>query len=73
LSAARACVTCACAALSEASACRDDQGFSPTVSVGIATFDANHSDHADVESLARAADRALYQAKADGRNRVEAA
>jgi GGDEF domain-containing protein len=43
------------------------------VSVGIATFDANHSDHADVESLARAADRALYQAKADGRNRVEAA
>jgi diguanylate cyclase (GGDEF)-like protein len=52
---------------------RDDRGFSPTVSVGIATFDPNRSDHADVESLARAADRALYQAKADGRNRVEAA
>ena len=51
----------------------DEHGHSPTVSVGIATFDPNRSEHADVESLARAADRALYQAKADGRNRVEAA
>jgi two-component system cell cycle response regulator len=51
----------------------DEHGRSPTVSVGIATFNPNRSEHADVESLARAADRALYQAKADGRNRVEAA
>jgi diguanylate cyclase (GGDEF)-like protein len=52
---------------------RDEHGHSPTVSVGIATFDPNRSEHADVESLAGAADRALYQAKGDGRNRVEAA
>ncbi len=52
---------------------RDERGRSPTVSVGIATFDPHHSDHGDVESLAHAADRALYQAKANGRNRVEAA
>jgi diguanylate cyclase (GGDEF)-like protein len=52
---------------------RDGHGFLSTVSVGIATFDPNRSDHADVESLVGAADRALYQAKADGRNRVEAA
>jgi diguanylate cyclase (GGDEF)-like protein len=52
---------------------RDEQGRSATVSVGIATFDPNRSEHADVESLARAADAALYQAKANGRNRVEAA
>jgi diguanylate cyclase (GGDEF)-like protein len=52
---------------------RDKDGCSPTVSVGIATFDPNRSDRADIESLARAADQALYQAKAAGRNRVEAA
>ena len=52
---------------------RDEHGHSPTVSVGIATFDPNRSDYGDVESLARAADRALYLAKAHGRNRVEAA
>jgi len=51
----------------------DEHGRAPTVSVGIATFDPTRSEHADVESLARAADRALYQAKANGRNRVEAA
>jgi len=51
----------------------DDRGRSPTVSVGIATFDPNRFEPADVESLAQAADRALYQAKAKGRNRVEAA
>jgi two-component system, cell cycle response regulator len=48
-------------------------GRAPTVSVGIATFDPDRSEHADVESLTRAADQALYRAKADGRNRVEAA
>ena len=52
---------------------RDEHGRAPTVSIGIATFDPNRSEHGDVESLARAADRALYQAKADGRNRVAAA
>jgi diguanylate cyclase (GGDEF)-like protein len=52
---------------------RDERGRSPTVSVGIATFDPSLAEDADVESLARAADRALYQAKANGRNRIEAA
>lgn len=51
----------------------DEHGRFPTVSVGIATYDPSYSDHADVESLAHAADQALYQAKANGRNRVEAA
>jgi diguanylate cyclase (GGDEF)-like protein len=52
---------------------RDERGFAPTISVGIATFDPNGSGPMDVESLSRAADRALYRAKARGRNRVEAA
>lgn len=52
---------------------RDAHGLSPTVSVGIATFDPGGAEHADIESLSRAADRALYQAKAEGRNRVAAA
>ena len=44
-----------------------------TVSIGIATFDpAAHGDP-DVEHLARAADSALYAAKAAGRNRIRAA
>lgn len=37
-----------------------------TVSIGIAVLD----DHADVSSMMRAADRALYAAKAGGRNKV---
>jgi diguanylate cyclase (GGDEF)-like protein len=52
---------------------RDEHGRAPTASVGVATFDPNHAEHADIESLTQAADRALYQAKANGRNRVEAA
>jgi two-component system, cell cycle response regulator len=52
---------------------RAEHGQAPTVSVGIATFDPHRSQKADVESLARAADTALYQAKANGRNRVAAA
>ena len=52
---------------------RDEHGHSSTVSVGIATFDPNRTEHTDVESLADAADRALYAAKANGRNRIEAA
>jgi diguanylate cyclase (GGDEF)-like protein len=52
---------------------RDEHGRSPTVSIGIATFDPAHRQPPDVESLAHSADRALYEAKAKGRNRVEAA
>jgi diguanylate cyclase (GGDEF)-like protein len=52
---------------------RDEHGRSPTVSIGIATFDPTHRQPPDLESLAQAADRALYEAKAKGRNRVEAA
>lgn len=42
-------------------------GFLQTVSIGLATF-PEHG--ADAKSLLQAADRALYQAKAAGRNRV---
>ena len=52
---------------------RDEHGRFPTVSVGVATYDPNRHKPAGVESLADAADRALYEAKAKGRNRVEAA
>ena len=41
-----------------------------TVSLGIATFP---DDGEDAATLIAAADRARYQAKADGRNRVAAA
>ena len=42
-------------------------GVSPTVSIGIA---ASHQART-LETLLALADRALYQAKANGRNRVE--
>jgi diguanylate cyclase (GGDEF)-like protein len=45
-------------------------GEAMTVSLGIATFP---EDGDDAATLIAAADRALYQAKADGRNRVAAA
>jgi diguanylate cyclase (GGDEF)-like protein len=51
----------------------DEHGRAPTVSIGIATFDPNGEEPPDAASLSQAADRALYEAKAKGRNRVEAA
>lgn len=42
--------------------------ISPTISVGLALYDAEH--HADLELLLRQADQAMYQAKQAGRNRV---
>ncbi len=44
-----------------------------TVSMGIATFDPTTGVDPNVEDLARAADEALYAAKATGRNRIRAA
>ena len=46
---------------------RDDTAFYVTVSAGVAEFP---SDGLDLEDLYRAADEALYRAKAEGRNRV---
>ena len=51
----------------------EDHGFEPqgrklTVSMGIATYP---HDASDVDRLIRRADRALYTAKADGKNRVQ--
>lgn len=42
----------------------------PTVSVGLAILDETQHDSKSVEWLMRAADQALYRAKASGRNRV---
>ncbi len=44
-----------------------------SVSVGVATFDPADGAFANEDALVRAADDALYRAKADGRNRVAAA
>jgi diguanylate cyclase (GGDEF)-like protein len=49
------------------------EGQRVTVSIGVATFDPSRSAHTDPESLVRAADHALYLAKANGRNQVQAA
>lgn len=46
------------------------EGFRPTVSIGVAL---NADPHSTVATLMAAADRALYRAKANGRNRVESA
>jgi diguanylate cyclase (GGDEF)-like protein len=48
-------------------------GRQHTVSVGVATYDPAEGRYADLDGLVRAADDALYRAKADGRNRVNAA
>jgi diguanylate cyclase (GGDEF)-like protein len=50
-----------------------DPWRSTTVSVGIATFDPAYTIDCDLERLLRAADDALYRAKASGRNQVQAA
>jgi diguanylate cyclase (GGDEF)-like protein len=46
----------------------DDTVVAMTASIGIAEFD--HTRHRDVDELYSAADRAVYHAKAGGRNRV---
>jgi two-component system cell cycle response regulator len=53
---------------------RDRDHHRPSsVSVGISTFDPADEAFANQDALVRAADDALYRAKADGRNRVAAA
>ncbi len=54
----------------EAAAHRDGPGIPATVSVGLATAQTGLSD---LSALLSAADRALYRAKAGGRNRLEIA
>lgn len=54
----------------------EDPGGAPspvTISVGIATFDPAHAKSMSLEQLEESADRALYAAKAAGRNRIVAA
>lgn len=52
---------------------RRSGGVATTISVGIATFDPTRTAECDVERLLHSADDALYRAKGNGRNRVQAA
>jgi len=54
------------------SRCRH-RDLTPTVSVGLAILDPTHKDPESIKALIRAADHALYEAKAAGRNRVRVA
>jgi len=48
--------------------------LSVTVSIGVATaFNSNSKENSDPETVLQAADKALYRAKANGRNRLETA
>ena len=51
----------------------DHHHLGSSVSVGIATFDPADEASPNLDALVRAADDALYRAKASGRNRVAAA
>jgi diguanylate cyclase (GGDEF)-like protein len=53
----------------------DSQGrvFSISISGGLATADSRHNPEITVEDLVKEADRALYRAKQEGRNRIRIA
>lgn len=57
-------------AIADESLPTDRQAIPVTISIGVASL---HGDDEDVDALLRRADRALYRAKLDGRNRVVAA
>jgi two-component system cell cycle response regulator len=50
-----------------------DSAYRSGVSIGVATFDPARNEAMDLESLVRAADQALYVAKASGRNQLHVA
>lgn len=52
---------------------QDEADGTVTISIGIAVFDSAAVSDESVEQLSRAADEALYAAKASGRNQIRAA